>query len=159
MNSNVSVIDNFYNAFARLDADAMARCYHPEIVFSDPVFGTLKGDQAAKMWRMLIERSGGKLAIRHFNVDADERNGSADWVANYTFSATGRKVENRIHARFGFSDGLIIRHDDRFNFWKWSRQAFGLSGLLLGWTSFMKKKVAVQARLSLSRYREANVSN
>jgi hypothetical protein len=29
-------------------------------------------------------------------------------------------------------EGLIIEHRDHFELWRWSRQALGLKGLLLG---------------------------
>ena len=55
---------------------------------------------------------------------------SAHWEAHYLFSATGRKVLNRIDAEFEFDHaGLIVRHRDRFDFWAWSRQALGLPGV------------------------------
>jgi hypothetical protein len=28
----------------------------PDVVFTDPAFGTLKGDRASAMWRMLLSR-------------------------------------------------------------------------------------------------------
>lgn len=36
--------------------------------------------------------------------------------------------------------------------WKWSRQAVGLPGLLLGWSPFLKKKIQVEARMQLAKY-------
>ena len=59
--------------------------------------------------------------------------GRAHWVATYTYSATGRPVENRIDATFEFRDGRIVRHRDRFDLYRWARQALGPKGLLLGW--------------------------
>lgn len=35
----------------------MAACYAPDVRFSDPVFGELRGAQAGDMWRMLAERA------------------------------------------------------------------------------------------------------
>jgi hypothetical protein len=49
-------------------------------------------------------------------------------------------VTNKIGASFQFRDGLIYRHIDHFNVWKWCQQALGLSGLLLGWTGFLQRK-------------------
>ena len=43
-----------------------------------------------------------------------------------------------MHATFKIADGLIVDHVDRFSFWKWSRQAIGTKGLLLGWTPFLR---------------------
>ena len=42
--------------------------------------------------------------------------------------------------------GKIVRHIDRFDFWRWSRMALGPAGLLLGWTPLLHKKVQAKAR-------------
>ena len=52
-----ALITRFYQAFQRLDAQAMADCYTADVVFSDPVFGELRGQNAADMWRMLTSRA------------------------------------------------------------------------------------------------------
>jgi hypothetical protein len=124
----------------------MISCYHDEIQFEDPAFGLLKGEDAKKMWRVLMKRSNGQIKITFSDVQADEKKGNANWRAEYLFSQTGRNVVNVISARFEFRDGKIIKHTDTFNLWKWSRQALGLSGYLLGWTSFMQKKIRERSR-------------
>jgi hypothetical protein len=73
-------------------------------------------------------------------------------VATYNFSKTNRKVINIINATFEFKDGLIIKHNDTFDLWKWSSQAFGLKGFLLGWTGFMQRKIQEQARIALGKF-------
>ena len=151
MQPNASLIRRFYEAFANGDAEAMAECYHPLITFSDPAFGELRGAEPAKMWHMLIARSKGGLKITFDNIQADESSGSADWRADYVFSATGRRVINRIHARFEFRDGLIIRHRDEFDLWRWARQAFGWKGRILGWTPFFRKQLQKGTRKLLDR--------
>jgi ketosteroid isomerase-like protein len=138
-----ATIEKFYAAFAARDPDAMARCYHPEIHFSDPAFADLRGPQVMHMWRTLIGRST-DMVVTFRDVIADGDTGSAHWTALYTFSATKRKVRNEIDASFRFRDELIIRHVDSFDFWRWSRQALGTPGLLLGWTPYLRSKV--QAR-------------
>jgi ketosteroid isomerase-like protein len=150
--NNEQLIRNFYEAFARNDADAMVSNYHDEIEFSDPAFGNLKGDEAKNMWKMLIERSKGNLKIESANVTVDDKKGSADWTADYLFSKTGRQVHNEIHAEFKFKDGKIFRHRDSFDVWKWSKQALGISGFLLGWSSFLQNKIQQSARASLREY-------
>lgn len=152
MNPNQALIEKFYTAFAHHDDAAMAECYHDEVQFQDPVFRKLKGNEVAKMWKMLLERSKGDLKIEFSNVKADSLSGSAKWIATYHFSKTNRKVVNVIHADFDFRDGLISKHTDTFDLWKWSRQAFGFKGLLLGWTGFMQRKIQEQAQLSLTHY-------
>lgn len=153
MHAHEQLIRNFYAAFAARDAEAMARCYHADIVFSDPAFPNLKGDEAGDMWRMLISR-GKDLELTLVDAAADETGGRATWEARYTFSQTGRKVVNRISAMFAFRDGLIVRHIDRFPFWTWSRQALGPMGLLLGWSWPLKTMVRKKAAASLAGFRE-----
>ncbi len=151
MHPNETLIRKFYDAFARLDGEAMAACYAPDVRFSDPVFPDLQGPRAGGMWKMLAARA------KDFKLDAsgfraDDRAGEAHWEAWYTFSGTGRSVHNVIDARFEFRDGLIVRHDDRFDFWRWSRQALGLPGVLLGWSPMLRNKVRAQAAKGLDLY-------
>lgn len=149
---NEQIIREFYEAFARNDAEAMAACYHDEVEFSDPAFGLLQGEQAKNMWRMLVKRSKGNIKIAFSNVSANAEKGSADWVADYLFSKTGRQVHNEIHAEFEFKDGKIFRHRDTFDVWKWSKQSLGLSGTLLGWSGFMQNKIRQNALESLHEF-------
>lgn len=146
------LIHKFYTAFANHDAETMITCYHPEAIFNDEAFVNLKGKEPGLMWKMLIERGGGNTKITFSNVQASNEKGSADWGAEYTFSVTGRKVINHIHAEFEFKDGLIYRHTDSFNLHKWAAQAFGLKGRLLGGFGFFRKKVQQTARLGLDKY-------
>jgi ketosteroid isomerase-like protein len=151
MHPNAALIERFYTCFQALDAAGMAACYHPDAVFLDPAFGELRGPEIGAMWTMLCTRAVG-LEIRFSGVEADAERGRAHWDARYTFTQTGRKVHNRIDARFLFRDGLIIRHEDTFSFWRWARQALGPVGLLLGWTPPLRGKVRSTARGSLTSY-------
>lgn len=153
VHNNASLIEAFYKSFAKGDAEGMVSCYDPNIVFTDPAFGTLKGDDAKNMWRMLVANGKGQTKISFDNVKANDKTGSANWTAAYTFSQTGRKVINKISASFEFSNGKIIRHTDHFNLWKWSRQALGWKGYLLGWSSLMKNKIQIQTNKLLSAYK------
>ena len=148
---NSALITRFYEAFNRLDAEAMAACYTEDVLFSDPVFGELRGQQAGDMWRMLTSRAK-EFSVRFDNVRADERSGGAHWVATYLFSQTGRTVVNDIQARFVFRDGKICEHHDHFDLWRWSRQALGAKGALLGWTPFVQNAIRAQAQKGLKAY-------
>ncbi len=151
MHPNEALISRFYEAFQRRDAAAMGACYHRDVHFSDPVFPELHGDSARAMWTMLCER-GKDLTIECSDVHADGATGRAHWDAWYTFSGTGRRVHNRIRAEFTFEDGLIVRHRDRFGFWRWARQALGPAGYLLGWSGFLHRRVQTQAARSLREW-------
>ena len=149
--ANAKTIETFYNAFARLEPDTMAACYADDVAFDDEVFSLRGKRETMGMWRMLCAR-GTDLRIEYGNVSAGESVGGADWQAWYAFSATGRQVHNEIHAAFRFADGLIVEHIDTFDFWRWSRQALGMAGVLLGWTPWLHGKVRRDAARALERF-------
>lgn len=150
MHPNAALVHRFYTAFDAHDAEAMAECYHKDVVFSDPVFGELRGERAADMWRMLVARAD-ELSVRVADVAADDLIGSARWVAQYRFGKARRPVRNVVEARFEFKEGKIARHDDAFDLWAWTRMALGPTGWLLGWTPMVQGKVRAQARAQLDR--------
>jgi ketosteroid isomerase-like protein len=152
---NEELIQRFYTAFAARDGTQMEACYGPDVVFSDPVFPDLHGAEAGAMWRMLTER-GTDLRIELLGHEADGDRGSADWRAHYTFTDTGRPVVNEVHASFRFGeDGLIVEHRDEFDFRRWSRQALGRSGRILGWTPLLRSAVRRRARTRLNEFMAA----
>jgi len=151
---NEELIAAFYTAFNERDYKVMQAAYADTARFSDPVFVNLDAHRARAMWEMFCTR-GKDLAITFANVNADDHKGSAEWTATYTFSATNRRVVNVIKANFLFEGGKITRHTDHFDFYKWSRQALGLPGLLLGRTSFLRKKTQAAALKNLQRFMSA----
>ncbi|MBL0143319.1 MAG: nuclear transport factor 2 family protein [Betaproteobacteria bacterium] len=153
MHPHETLIREFYAAFARRDAEAMARCYHDEVFFSDPAFPKLQGEEARDMWRMLVSRAA-DLEIVLEESSGDAEGGRARWTARYTFTKTGRRVVNHVEALFAFRDGRIVRHYDRFSFWQWSSQALGPLGRVLGWSAPLKWMVRRQATQQLERFRE-----
>lgn len=155
MHPNQALIEQFYRAFQKRDAEGMIACYHRDVTFSDSVFVGLDAAEARGMWRMLCER-GKDLTLEFSDVRADDSTGSAHWEARYSFSATGRHVHNVIDASFEFKDGKIFRHTDRFDLWRWTRMALGPAGLVLGWTPFLKNAVRKKARKGLADYMAKN---
>lgn len=151
MNKNEKTIQKLYSALQNLDHEGMIECYHLNATFEDPVFSLNSKDEIAGMWTMLCKRA--KEFEFHFDeVEAEEHEGKARLKAKYLFSQTGRMVYNQINARFKFKDGLILEHVDSFDFWRWSRQALGLPGLIFGWTSFLQKKVQKKAYKNMKRF-------
>jgi ketosteroid isomerase-like protein len=155
MHPHEQLLRDFYGAFSARDAEGMARCYHPDVAFSDPVFPMLRGAEAGDMWRMLLSRAA-DLAVTLEEAQADDRGGEAGWTARYTFSRTGRPVVNRVHGLFAFREGLIVRHHDSFGFWRWAGQALGPAGMLLGWAPPLRWKVRKDAARALDRFRESH---
>lgn len=150
MHPNAKLIEQFYTSFSRRDHAGMQACYAPAIEFTDAVFA-LQGKRVGAMWHMLCA-GGQDLEVSVSDIAADDWRGQAHWEARYTFSASGRRVHNIIEAEFVFENGLIGRHRDRFDFWRWSRQALGPAGWALGWTPLLQKQVQRTALRRLERF-------
>ena len=148
------LIEQFYTAFQQKDAAKMISCYDDDVVFEDPAFGQLRGAKAKSMWKMLIERGKDSLTIDFYKVQGTPTGGSATWEARYLFGKEQRPVHNIIQAQFVISDGKIIKHTDRFNFWRWSSMALGATGRMLGFTGYLQDKVRRGTREALHRYME-----
>lgn len=151
LNSEEQLIEKFYIAFANKDASTMASCYADDIEFEDPAFGKLKGNEAVAMWTMLVSRSK-DLHITFSDISANSGKGHAMWIATYTFTKTGRKVINQIHASFEFANGKIIKHKDSFDLNAWLKMAFGWKGFLFVNIPILKSKFKQQAKKTLIDY-------
>jgi len=154
-----NIIETFYQAFAALDAETMTSCYDNDILFNDPAFGTLKGEKAKNMWKMICQGQKGKNFIveaSNIEYDSSKQTGSVHWEAHYVFSQTGKKVHNIIEAKFEFKNGKIIRHIDTFNIHTWAKQAMGFKGYILGGTNFFKKKLNAQTNQLLKEFEKIN---
>ena len=148
-----ATVERLYAAFARLDAETMASCYATEATFDDEAFSLQGRAQVGAMWSMLCDavNTEGRDVWKLQVSQVTDR--SAHWEPTYNFSATGRIVHNIIDAEFEFdSAGLITRHRDRFDFWRWARQALGAPGWWFGWTPMLRAKVRAQAAKSLDRF-------
>ena len=154
MDQHKEIIDRFYSAFARKDYETMTSCYGEDIVFSDPVFLVLKGEEVKSMWEMLC-RNARDFSLEYGEIEIlDEEYATCRWVATYTFSKTGNRVVNRIKAYMKFKEGKIVEHSDAFRLSTWIGQALGWKGKLFGWTGFMKRAVQKNARKNLQLFME-----
>lgn len=154
MQTNEAIISKFYTSFQQLDHAAMNSCYNDDIIFSDPVFGLLRGDEVKYMWEMLCTNAK-DFSLTFSNIQLlDEEYATCNWVATYTFSKTGKRVVNRIIAFMKLKDGKIIEHSDAFRLSTWAGQALGWKGKLFGWMGWMKRKIQQNARKSLQQFIE-----
>lgn len=150
--THTELIEEFYTSFANGDPSRMTQCYHKDITFKDPAFGTLTGSEAIHMWHMLLNGTKQQIKISFNNIKASHTQGHANWVAEYTYGPKNSVVINHISAEFTFKDGKIYTHTDTFNLWKWTQQAMGLTGFILGWTPFMRKKIQHTLQRKLAKY-------
>ncbi len=145
------IVTSFYEAMKTRDYRTMASLYALNSVFSDPVFPSLSGFEAGKMWEMLLK--GAKdMELEYKILEHSKDKAKVRWVAHYTFSKTGRKVRNEVVSTFEFLDGQILTQRDRFHFRKWARQALGFLPWLLGFTGVTQKKVQETAERGLNDF-------
>ncbi|MFZ5446122.1 MAG: nuclear transport factor 2 family protein [Myxococcota bacterium] len=148
------LLTGFYTAFSKRDPGPMRAAYAPDAHFSDAAFPELYGASVGDMWTMLCEQAK-DFRLEFRDVKADDRRGTAHWEAWYRFGGK-RPVHNVIEASFTFENGLIKRHVDSFDFYRWSKQALGPAGLVLGWTPFLRKAVQSRANASLVAWQKRN---
>ena len=152
MSGNKQIIEKFYNAFQQLDYKVMQSCYSDDIVFSDPVFLLLRGNEVKARWEMLCKNAR-DFSLSFSDIELiDHEYATCSWTASYTFSRTGRKVVNHIKAFMRLKDGKIIEHSDGFRLSTWAAQALGWKGVLFGWTGFMKRGIQKNARRNLAYF-------
>jgi len=154
MESNKQLVERFYTAFQKLDYKSMNDCYIGDIVFSDPVFMVLNGNEVRSMWEMLCKNAKDFSLVFSDIELLDEEYATCKWTATYTFSKTGRKVVNKIKAYMKINDGKIIEHSYAFRLSTWIGQGLGWKGVIFGWTGFMKRTVQKNARKNLKKYME-----
>ena len=147
--NNQEVINQFYSSFKNGDPAGMIACYHNTVIFEDPAFGKLEGEKAKAMWQMLLSKKEESEMSVSFSVLNDNQ---AEWIANYKYGPNKKPVINAVSASFVFEDGKIIKHTDHFDLWKWSKQALGAAGYLLGWSGFMKNKIQATTNKLLNKY-------
>lgn len=152
-------IVDFYDAFRRLDAAAMRSAYAPRARFSGPAFTVRGADDIGAMWALLCEaidrQALQKWQMDVSDVEATAKRGRARWEPRYRIRASGRYVHSVIHATFTFDkEGRILSHEEHFSFWRWSHQALGLRGMLLGWSPLLRMKMRAALNQSLAAHRQ-----
>jgi len=154
MTEHEQLITQFYTAFSKKDAAGMNACYSDDVVFYDPAFELLQGKQVNAMWEMLCQNARDFSLSFHNVKDLGDGYYNCDWTAHYTFSKTGRKVVNNVKSHMKIETNKIIEHSDAFSLHKWSTQAMGFLGWLLGWNSFFQRKIKNTAKRNLLKFIE-----
>lgn len=141
MLSNKNLVETFFQSMGRGDFRTLNACYSHDIIYSDPIFGLLKGDDVRMMWQMLLE--GAKdISVKILEIeDVDEEYITCRYSISYFFEPTGRTISNLPKAFMRIKDEKIIEHSDGYRLSTFIANAYGLKGQVLGWSGFMKKSV------------------
>jgi ketosteroid isomerase-like protein len=154
MHSDAELLQQLFTSLNRHDYQAMAKCYDLDATFHDIAFDLHGKDQIRAMWQMICS---GDIRATFEIVSADDREGVAKVIDEYTFRDTGRKVQNPIESRFRFRDGLIIEQVDSCDPKAWAAAALGgVSGFLAGRLRFLR---AWKARGMLKPYLQGTAGN
>lgn len=149
------IVNNFYAAFEQKDSVTMNSFLAENVKFEDPAFGKLEGEDVKYMWQFLTENA--KDFSVTFSVDEEKGNKvKANWIAQYTFSATGNKVINHVNSNFELKNGKIIKHKDDFDLKKWVKQSLGSAAGIFGASFMMKNAIQKQSRNYLMKYKAKN---
>jgi Catalase/SnoaL-like domain len=142
MHSNEEVIKKLYDGLKAGNFNEMKTCYESKVKFSDVAFN-LKGiDDVCAMWEMLCTRED-EIGVSVSNIKADEKTGTADWVADYLYPDRSEKpdkqsrIVNKIKATFIFNDGKIIEHHDTCDTVKLAEMVLGPKGKIIGRIPFI----------------------
>lgn len=141
----------FYSAFQKKDFETMNKCYDEKAQFTDPAFGDLNAKQTKAMWHMLCTRAF-DLEINYRILQSKPDFVKVEWIAEYTYTTYQTQVRNVVTSNIKLENGLIVDQKDSFNFWKWSRQALGFTGLYLGWTPMLKSTVRKSVHKTLDKF-------
>lgn len=142
-------IRQFYADFEAGRAEAVLSYLHPEVSFTDPIFGRLQGREVRALIHMLAaSRTADRRFVVH-SVRATEQGATVNWTAHYTFA--GRPVTNVIITHFVLKGERIRAYEDQFNLNAWMSMALGPVGRLLGWTPWLRGKVRSQVRQRLEK--------
>ena len=152
MHSHYALIRRFYGHLAAADAQGAAACYHPDVLFSEPLFPSLRGEAAAELLRLRLA-PGTRREVRLLEASSDEHGATARWSAREVVRGRTVLIEGR--SMFAFRDGLIARHYDHYPLWRWIAQALGPAGAALGWFGPFRWAVRRRAARALERFSAA----
>ena len=150
MNQNEATIHRFFTAYQNKEYTTMQNCYSKDAVYNSPIYGLINAEHVKAMWEMIC-KTNEEESLHFEKIELlDHEYTTCDWSLAYYY--TNRRINNKIKSYLRLENGLIIEHTDAFDLYKWSRMAFGLTGLLIGWSKFFQKKIQKSTRNKLSEF-------
>ncbi len=145
------VIQRYFDAMAQGQWQAMARCYHDQASFADPLFPDLRGEQIVYHLHRLYEPNSQharkQIELTTHALFSEDRKAQVQWELRCIEAQ--RPVKLIGLSTFAIWDQFIVRHVDEFPFHHWARQTQGLAGALLGRLPFYQRRLQRSARSQL----------
>jgi hypothetical protein len=150
-------LEQLFQALQVRDLEALSACYAEGAQFDDPLLSLKDRRHLLGMRAVMFEARGARgqdvWALSFHGMSTAGNQGSARWEPRYCFAPTGRSIHHLVYSQFTFDpDGLIVAQRDSFDFWRWSRAAHGVLGLMLGWTPLMWDQARAQVEVCLGEY-------
>lgn len=153
--TNIEIIGLFFSAFKDLNYRDMNALYREDIIYSDPLFGMLEGEQVRIKWEMVCrDVSGFELTVIQ-TEEIDHEYATCKWKATWRSSRSKRRIRFEARSFMRFADQQIIEHSDGFSLTKWIAQAYGVKGEFFGWTNYMKRRVQKEYQRRLEDFSNA----
>jgi|AntRauTorcE11898_2_1112593.scaffolds.fasta_scaffold21693_2 hypothetical protein len=144
-----------YQALNDRDYKSMWKLYAMDATFSDPAYGSLKGDEIKAMWHQICVRNTDLEAEILSVTQNDAQTISYSWKASYTHAMYNGEIENVINGEITVDkNGNILSQHETYSLWKWFSMAIGIAGKLLGWRTSMRENLQRSVRKSLDDFME-----
>lgn len=156
MSNNKGIVEIFFKAFSEADYRQMSDCYADDIIYSDPVFGLMQGDDVRKMWQMIC-KGARNLSVQYSGIEElDEMYVTCLYKVSYYFELTQKHICYSAKAFMKIEEGKITEHSDGYRLSSFISNAYGIKGKLLSWSGYMKKSVQNRYRTLLQNFASTN---
>lgn len=156
MDKNKPIVEEFFNAFSVGQVDKMLKLLDENIIYNDPIFGVLNGEEVRDMWMFKCNYlKDFSLTINAID-ELDEEYATCNWTAKFFRNQTGHYLTMNIKSYLKIDNGKITEQSDAYKLSDWLAKVYGLKGRLFGWTGVMKKNEQIKYRGLLEKYVKAS---
>lgn len=145
------VLLDYSNSFEKRNIKAMTACYTSDVIYFDPLFGYLDGEQVTAMWQLRLSD------LDQFAIALEKIADEGDGYYKMKYSISYRKKDNRpvsmnVQVFFKLDQNRIVEQSEAFSVHALLKQERGMIGHLMGWNRMMQQARKNKARKELLKY-------
>jgi hypothetical protein len=145
------VLHRYQQAFSQGSIESIKRCYASDVIYFDPLYGYLHGDQVGYMWASKFAE------FATYTISTGELADQGDGYYNmkYDIAYTSRSqmsIKMAVQCFFKIDDERIVEQSEAFSVHELLRQERGLIGHLMGWNRMMQQSRKNKARRMLLNF-------
>jgi hypothetical protein len=142
--ANWTLVEQLFKAFQSKDTDAIFATYAADCQFDHPLIGRLSKNEFSMAIRAFMRATPDyELAFQINHTDA--KRVDVEWTITHIFHLTAKVIKQHGTTTCFLSNNRIVQQIDKFDRRAWSRQAMGMTGLVLsfvpGWRSFIEREL------------------